>query len=128
LSEEKLVAILDKALLKARESTEILGMADDLKEGVEWKAPTLAENMKGLHTEEDSDDENDSTEDEDQKTSDRLITNADVTDGEADNNLMRDLEMLHDMKAIDNSVKKKAKSHLLSRRHSVANVGIPINV
>lgn len=49
--------ILEKALDKAHESLDELGMADDLKKNGEWQTPPLAENMKGMEIEKDSDNE-----------------------------------------------------------------------
>lgn len=101
---------------------ETLGMADDLKENGKWKAPTLAENMKGMEV--DSDDEDDDEHD-DQQTEDGKICETD--NDVIDDDLLKDLDKLHDMKVIDDSVKKKANNHLLSKRKQpTADIGIPL--
>jgi hypothetical protein len=120
MTDDKLTSTLEKALQKTRESMEILGMVDDLKENNEWKAPMLAESMKGMDVDEEDEDEHD-----DQKANgDDKINNTDediITDG-----LIEDLSKLHDLKVIDDSVKKKAKDHLLTKKSlPSASVGIP---
>ncbi len=107
ISNEEIAEAMKMGLIRARECMENLGMMDILQQNECWETPTIPPHITGKSTTVQEEELRDEDDEEDDVSKDCL---ADMfsTSAEDIDDLVDDVQILHEKKAIDNTVKEKA--------------------
>ncbi len=138
ISNEKISEAIKRALIRAKESMEQLGMTDVLIKNKFWENPPIPSHLTkksgqdNIEKDEDEEDDNEDDDNEDvekiEKTSDNKgIADLFVSSAEDGENLVEDIKKLCENKAMADKVKDKAEKMINMLVKAIGiNTGIPI--